>query len=79
MHSITVYTQPACGQCMATKRKLDKLGLDYRVVDVAEPDQEDARDYVVNTLGYATAPVVEVDGDDHWGGYHPGKLEALAQ
>lgn len=75
--SITVYTKPACGQCMATKRKLDKLGLDYRLVDLTK--DEEARDHVVNTLGYATAPVVEIDGDDHWGGYRPDDLEALAK
>lgn len=75
--SITVYTKPACPQCMATKRKLDKLGLDYRLVDLTK--DEEARDHVVNTLGYSAAPVVEVDGDDHWGGYRPDDLEALAE
>src|SRR5690349_21933047 len=31
--SITVYTKPACVQCNATYRALDKVGVDYQVVD----------------------------------------------
>ena len=30
--SITVYSKPACVQCNATYRALDKVGLDYTIV-----------------------------------------------
>ncbi len=73
--SITVYTKPACVQCDATYRALDKLGLDYAVVDITEVS--DARDYVM-ALGYTSAPVV-VAGDSHWSGFRPDRIKALAQ
>lgn len=74
MPTITVYSRPACVQCDATYRMLDRLGLDYTTVDV-EQDAE-ALAYV-RSLGYLAAPVV-VAGDQHWSGYRPDELKALA-
>ncbi|WP_182346724.1 glutaredoxin-like protein NrdH [Tomitella gaofuii] len=71
--SITVYTKPACVQCNATYKALDKAGLAYDVVDISE--DADARDYVM-ALGYLQAPVVVV-GDSHWSGYRPDRIKAL--
>ncbi|BDD81727.1 glutaredoxin-like protein NrdH [Tsukamurella pulmonis] len=70
---ITVYTKPACVQCNATYKALDKAGLDYRVVDITEDSE--ARDYVM-ALGYLQAPVV-VAGDAHWSGFRPDRVKAL--
>ncbi|GAA1094931.1 glutaredoxin-like protein NrdH [Tsukamurella spumae] len=70
---ITVYTKPACVQCNATYKALDKAGLEYRVVDITE--DSDARDYVM-ALGYLQAPVV-VAGDAHWSGFRPDRVKAL--
>ncbi|OBA30278.1 glutaredoxin-like protein NrdH [Gordonia sp. 852002-51296_SCH5728562-b] len=72
--TITVYAKPACGPCHATKRALDKAGLDYDVVDISIDDE--ARDYVTS-LGYSSAPVV-VAGDEHWSGFRPDRVKALA-
>lgn len=72
--SITVYTKPACVQCNATYRALDKQGLDYDVVDITE--DSDAREYVM-ALGHLQAPIV-VAGEDHWSGYRPDRIKALA-
>lgn len=72
-HIITVYTKPACVQCNATYKALDKNGLDYTVVDITTNEQ--ARDYVMG-LGYLQAPVV-VAGDDHWSGFRPDRIKAL--
>ncbi len=47
--TITVYTKPACVQCNATYKALDKQGLSYEVVDISEVPE--ARDYVM-ALGY---------------------------
>jgi len=72
--SITVYTKPACVQCNATYRALDKQGIDYEVVDITE--DAEAREYVM-ALGYLQAPIV-VSGEDHWSGYRPDRIKALA-
>ena len=64
---ITIYTKPACVQCTATRKALDKAGIAYDLVDIsADPA---ARDYVM-ALGYLQAPVV-VAGDQHWSGFRP--------
>ncbi|MFD9683891.1 glutaredoxin-like protein NrdH [Rhodococcus sp. NPDC059969] len=71
--AITVYTKPACVQCNATYRALDKAGIDYDVIDITENAQ--ARDYVMS-LGYLQAPVV-VAGEDHWSGFRPDEISKL--
>ena len=72
--SITLYTTPACVQCNATKKALDRAGLDYDTVDISANDE--ARDYVM-ALGYVQAPVVEANGE-HWSGFRPDRIKALA-
>jgi len=72
--SITVYSKPACVQCEATKRALDKKGLKYDVVDVTEDPEALA---LVRELGYLQAPVVVAD-DTHWSGFRPDQITALA-
>lgn len=72
--SITVYSKPACVQCDATYRALDKKGIDYSIVDIsADPEALE----MVRGLGYLQAPVV-VAGDDHWSGFRPDQINALA-
>ncbi|SHS18972.1 Glutaredoxin-like protein NrdH [Mycobacteroides abscessus subsp. abscessus] len=70
---ITVYTKPACVQCTATYKALDKQGIEYNVVDITEVPE--ARDYVMS-LGYLQAPVVVAD-EDHWSGFRPDRIKAL--
>ncbi|WP_194823980.1 glutaredoxin-like protein NrdH [Nocardia sp. XZ_19_231] len=72
--TITVYTKPACVQCNATYKALDKVGVDYDVIDISENDE--ARDFVM-ALGYLQAPVV-VAGEDHWSGFRPDRIKSLA-
>lgn len=72
--AITVYTKPACMQCNATKKALDRAGLDYTTVDISMDDE--AREYVL-ALGHLSAPVVEIDGE-HWSGFRPERIKALA-
>lgn len=81
MTSITVYSKPACVQCNATYKRLDKHGLAYQVVDVSVDDQ--AREYVMS-LGYLGAPVVVVDHDhngepEHWSGFSDRRIDRLAE
>jgi glutaredoxin-like protein NrdH len=72
--SITVYSKPSCVQCDATYRALNKQGLEYEVVDITA-DAEALEN--VRALGYQQAPVVFADGD-HWSGFRPDKIKALA-
>ncbi|ASW09357.1 MULTISPECIES: glutaredoxin-like protein NrdH [Rhizobium] len=72
--SITVYSKPACVQCTATTRALDRQGIDYTIVDVST----DAAAYeLVQGLGYRQVPVV-VAGELHWAGFRPDMISALA-
>ena len=71
---VTVYTKPACGQCIATRKALDAAGVDYETVDLTT--DPGALDYV-QSLGYLQAPVVVTD-TDHWAGFHPDRCKALA-
>ncbi len=73
MSAVIVYSKPACVQCTATYRALDKVGVEYSIVDIAE--DSDARDYVL-ALGYLQAPVV-VFGGEHWSGFRPDRIKAL--
>ena len=75
--AVTVYTKPNCPQCTMTKKQLDRLGIEHRVIDVTvDPD---AHAYVTG-LGYQQAPVVVVgDGENHWGGFSPDKLKGLVE
>ncbi|BBY96348.1 glutaredoxin-like protein NrdH (plasmid) [Mycobacterium gallinarum] len=72
--TVTVYTKPACVQCNATYKALGKRGIAYDVVDISTDPE--ARDFVM-ALGYLQAPVV-VAGDDHWSGFRPDRIRALA-
>ena len=72
--SITVYSKPACVQCVATYKALDKQGIAYQKVDITLDTE--ARDYVM-ALGYLQAPVV-VTEHDHWSGFRPDRIKALA-
>ncbi len=72
--SITVYTKPSCVQCNATKRALAKAGLEYAEVDLEQDAEAMAS---VKALGYQQAPVIMANGD-HWAGFRPDKIKALA-
>jgi len=74
MAPVTVYTKPACVQCNATFRALDKHGISYNKVDISVDDN--ARDYIMS-LGYLQAPVV-IAGIQQWSGFRPNRLRELA-
>ncbi len=71
---IIVYSKPACVQCTATYKAFDKAGVDYEVVDITTDNK--ARDYLMS-LGYQQAPVV-VAGEEHWSGFRPDRVKAVA-
>ena len=71
--SVTVYTKPACVQCNATYRALDKNGVTYQTVDISQDADALER---VRALGYMQAPVVITD-TEHWSGFRPDKISEL--
>ncbi len=71
---IIVYSKPACVQCVATTRELERKGLSYQYVDLSE--DATAMD-TVKAMGYMQAPVV-VAGEQHWSGFRPDKIGSLA-
>jgi glutaredoxin-like protein NrdH len=72
--SIIVYSKPACVQCTATTRALDRQGMEYDVVDVSiDPEAFE----LVQSLGYRQVPVV-IAGEQHWAGFRPDMISALA-
>lgn len=78
--TVTVYTKPHCVQCNMTKKALDTAGTPYATIDLTV--DETALDTVL-ALGHRAAPVVIVTDDtgetrDHWSGFQPDKLAALA-
>ncbi|MDP7739347.1 glutaredoxin-like protein NrdH [Mycobacterium paragordonae] len=75
MRQITVYTKPACAQCGATFKVLDKAGINYRKIDVTQ--NQEAREYVMG-LGYLAMPVVYLSADEHWSGFRPDRLKRIA-
>lgn len=72
--TVTLYTKPSCVQCTATKRALDKNGIDYETTDISLDD--DARNYVVG-LGHLQAPVIVV-GEENWSGFRPDRIKKLS-
>ena len=76
MKTITLYTQPNCQPCKATKRWWDKRGITYAEVDVTTSPQ-DAE--ALRALGFKESPVVIVSTGDpetdlSWSGFNPDNL-----
>lgn len=71
--SVTVYSKPACVQCSATTRALDKQGISYAVIDIS---RDQAAFDMVQNMGYRQVPVV-IAGDTHWAGFRPDMISAL--
>jgi glutaredoxin-like protein NrdH len=57
-----------------TKRMLDKIGVEYNIVDITE---DSAAMEMVLGLGFKSAPVVITDTDS-WAGFNPDKINSLA-
>lgn len=75
MANITVYSKPACVQCNATKREMDKKGIKYDIVDIS---QDPAAADHIRELGFMQAPVV-ITSDTEWSGFRPDKIKELAE
>jgi len=70
----TVYTKPNCVQCEATKRYLDRTGVEYNTVDITK-DPEGLE--LILGMGFSEAPVVLSEAGN-WSGFKPDQLSLLA-
>lgn len=74
---VTVYTTDGCPGCFATKRALDKAGVEYEEVNLQEhPELVDQFKRQLGRDGQkVTAPFVTTKDGDLWAGYNPEKLK----
>src|SRR5699024_6422148 len=74
---VTVYTTDGCPGCFATKRALDKAGVEYDEISLKEhPDLVAKFKRQLGKEGQnVTAPIVETKDGDIWSGYNPSKLK----
>jgi glutaredoxin 3 len=84
MASVTIYTSQFCGYCVAAKRLMAKLGIDYEEIDVTHDDRMRA-DMVKRASGRRTVPQIFI-GEEGIGGYtdlvdldRGGRLDALLE
>ncbi len=71
--NVIVYSKPACVQCTATTRALDRQGVAYEVIDISA----DAGAFdLVRSMGYRQVPVV-IAGESHWAGFRPDMISSL--
>lgn len=70
---VVVYSKPNCPQCDLTKRDMDILGIEYRVVDISQDSQSLDR---LMARGNHAAPVVETPLET-WSGYNREKIKSL--
>lgn len=74
---VTVYTKSGCVQCRATTALMDRLGIDYELVDISNNPR------IVTFLqgeGHKSLPVVFVDYDETtevWSGFRPDLIKQL--
>ena len=74
---ITVYTTgPSCVRCTLTKNVLTTKGIAFVEVNIREDER--ARAYVVEDLGYTEAPVVVITDEDHWSGFRLDHIDRIA-
>lgn len=81
MASITIYTQPFCGYCAATKHLLTSKGQTWTEINVGSSDV--LREEMVRKSGRSTTPQIFINGQ-HMGGFDDlsaleaqGKLDLL--
>lgn len=71
---VTLLKKPSCVQCDMTVRLFKRNGIEWVERDMVEDPEALA---LAKELGYLQAPVVIVGGD-HWSGFQPDRINALA-
>lgn len=60
MGMITLYVSPNCAYCHMAKEYLKSRKQKFKEYDIS--DNPKAYDFVVNTVGQAATPVIDIDG-----------------
>jgi glutaredoxin len=74
--SVTLYTQPGCGPCVAVKSALKRYGIDHTIINVREDEAAMSR---LIELGYQGTPVTETADGEHWYGLNMDRIKNLAE
>lgn len=72
---VTVLTSPACQPCRLSKKRLNDLGIEFVERDVST--DEKALE-LAKSLGYNSSPVILLENGEHWQGFRPDRIDALA-
>ena len=72
--TVTLFSKPGCGACIATKRAFKSKNITHTEIDVTK--DENAYAYVTKKLGYAQMPVVETESS-HWSGFDPEQIAKI--
>lgn len=67
-----VYTQPGCGECMFVMKWLESRDVEYEAINIRENDEALEK---VQSSGYSSLPVVEIDGEIVFNRFNEDKLE----
>lgn len=68
--TIKIYTAKSCQPCRLTKMALDKAGLEYVEIDIADHVE------ALKARGHMQAPVV-IAGSKEWSGFRPDMIREL--
>lgn len=61
MNTPTVYSKPGCSHCTELKKKLIRMDIGYKEIDVSQ--DRAAYERVTEDWGYRQVPVIEFEGD----------------
>lgn len=70
--TVTFFSKPGCGGCIATERAFKAKKITYDYVDITSDDGLKR----IKALGYAGAPVIETSRD-HWQGFNLEKINEI--
>ncbi|AXQ65177.1 glutaredoxin [Gordonia phage Schmidt] len=78
---IEVFTKPGCVQCRMTFREMDRLGIEYVPIQVADEDGEPIQPQYSRAQRFALTamPIVDAGGGNVWGGFKPERIRELVK
>ena len=60
MASVTIYSTPTCGYCHQAKEYLASKGIAFEEVNIADPNNTEALQFVVQQTGQAATPFITI-------------------
>lgn len=74
MNQVTIYTKCNCIQCKMTKQALTRAGITFKEINILK---DISMLHKLKKEGLTQMPYV-VTTNQHWNGFQPGKIKALA-